>query len=189
MRRSVVIIVAVAILAAGSGYFVARLISPPPGPGQGSGRLEPSVLPSPEDMVGQRRPDFRLADASGQFVSAERFDGNVLLVNFWATWCDPCVEEMPMLAQLQRDFADRGLAVVGIALDEPGRARAFAESLGIDYHLLFGLADAMVVGRRYGNHSGMLPYTVLVDADGTIRWTRLGVLERSQVEAQLAAMP
>jgi len=94
-----------------------------------------------------------------------------------------------MLAQLQRDFADRGLAVVGIALDEPGRASAFAEALGIDYHLLFGLADAMMAGRRYGNHSGMLPYTVLVDADGMIRWTRLGVLERSQVEAQLAALP
>ena len=182
-------ILAVAILAAAGGYYVARSISPPIGSGQGSGRLEPSALPAPEDVVGQRRPDFRLADASGQIVSAERFDGHLLLVNFWATWCDPCVEEMPMLAQLQRDFADRGLAVVGIALDEPDRARTFAEALGIDYHLLFGLADAMVVGRRYGNHSGMLPYSVLVDADGIIRWTRLGVLDRAQVETQLAALP
>jgi peroxiredoxin len=170
-------------MAASSGYFVARMLSPPADPA--------SIQPEPAaaaELLGQRRPDFILADATGQAVSIDRFNGRVLLVNFWATWCAPCVEEMPMLSQLQRDYAAQGFSVVGIALDEPQRAREFAEELGIDYPLLFGLADAVVVGRRYGNATGMLPYSVLVDASGVIRWTRLGVLDRSQVETQLASV-
>jgi peroxiredoxin len=183
VRRPFLIAAAVAVVAASSGYFVARILSPPPGPG----RIQPAAATAAE-LLGQRRPDFTLADVTGQAVSADRFDGRVLLVNFWATWCAPCVEEMPMLSQLQRDYAARGFSVVGIALDEPLRAREFAEELGIDYPLLFGLADAMVVGRRYGNNTGMLPYSVLVDASGIIRWTRLGLLDRSQVEIQLASV-
>ena len=90
-----------------------------------------------------------------------------------------------MLRQLQQEYADRGLAVVGIALDEPGRARQFAADLEIDYTILFGLADAMLVGRQFGNDSGMLPYSVLVDAEGIIRWTRLGAVTRQQLKGQL----
>jgi thiol-disulfide isomerase/thioredoxin len=118
----------------------------------------------------------------------DRFDGQVLLVNFWATWCAPCVEEMPMLSQFQRDYAGQGVVVVGIALDDPRRAQEFARELEVDYPLLFGLADAMVVGRSYGNRTGMLPYSVLVDAAGVIRWARLGILDRGELEAQLSAL-
>lgn len=93
-----------------------------------------------------------------------------------------------MLSQLHRDFAGQGVNVVGIALDEPVRAQQFGRELGIDYPLLFGLADAMLVARRYGNDTGMLPYTVLVDAGGVIRWSRLGALDRAQLETQLTAL-
>jgi thiol-disulfide isomerase/thioredoxin len=182
---------AVAVLAAGAGYFVARLVSPPDVPGRTS--APPAVGQPPgngvaPDLVGQRRPDFRLADVAGRPVSADAFDGRILLVNFWATWCAPCVEEMPMLSQFQRDYAASKVSVVGIAVDEPERARQFAQELAVDYPLLFGLPEAMLVGRSYGNHSGMLPYSVLIDVHGTVRWTRLGTLERDQLEAQLAAL-
>jgi peroxiredoxin len=191
VRKSLIIMLAVAVIAASGGYFVAMTLSPPKNPASPAERLTPGdalAVPAPEDLIGQRRPDFRLADAKGQYRSAEQFDGQVLLVNFWATWCTPCVEEMPMLSQLHRDLAGQGFAVVGIALDDPGRAQEFARELELSYPALFGLADAMLVGRRYGNRAGMLPYSVLVDASGIIRWTRLGALDRSQIEAELASL-
>lgn len=189
MRRDLFILAAVAVIAASGGYFVAMRLGAPVSPGTTAKQLEPDALPSPENLIGQPRPDFSLADATGQLVSAGSFKGQVLLVNFWATWCTPCVEEMPMLSQFQQDYAGQGVAVIGIALDDPRRAQAFARELGIGYPLLFGLAEAMLVGRRYGNRSGMLPYSVLVDASGVIRWTRLGILDRVELEAQLAALP
>jgi peroxiredoxin len=178
---------AVAVLAAGGGYMAARRVSP--APGQLS--IEPSAPTATDNgsltagMLGQRRPDFTLVDAAGRTVTADAFDGQIVLVNFWATWCTPCVEEMPMLSRLQRDHAGPGFTVVGIAVDEPQRAQEFARSLQLEYTVLFGLPEAMLAGRRYGNGSGMLPYSVLVDSAGVIRWTRLGALEREQLEAQL----
>jgi thiol-disulfide isomerase/thioredoxin len=191
VSRQLVSVAAVAVIAAGAGYLAARLLTATDDPG-GQAAQPPVVEARPVDdglqLVGKRRPDFSLTDADGRTVSAEAYDGRVVLINFWATWCTPCVEEMPMLAQFQRDHAAR-LTVAGVAIDEPDRAREFARELGVDYPLLFGLPEAMLVGRSYGNHSGMLPYSVLVDASGIVRWTRLGALDREQLESQLAALP
>lgn len=183
MSRQFVILALVALLAAGGGYLVA----------QRTGALNLAVggsapVPAPEALLGQRRPEFSLVDAAGNRVTAADFDGHVLLLNFWATWCAPCVEEMPMLSRLQRDYSGRGLRVVGITVDDPVRARAFAQDLGLDYPLLFGTGEAMLVGRRYGNASGMLPFSVLIDAAGVVRWTHLGAVRREQLETQLAEL-
>lgn len=94
-----------------------------------------------------------------------------------------------MLDRLQRDQPAGGLQVVGIAVDEPVRARDFAAELGLEYPLLYGTGEAMLVGRRYGNASGMLPYSVLIDATGVVRWTHLGALSRDQIDARLAELP
>jgi thiol-disulfide isomerase/thioredoxin len=182
---------AVAVIAAGTGYLAARLLNVTDEAGGQAAQpamVEAKPVVGTLQLVGKRRPEFSLKDADGRTVSAEAYDGRVLLINFWATWCAPCVEEMPMLAQFQRDHA-ASLTVAGIAIDDPDRAREFARELGVDYPLLFGLPDAMLVGRSYGNHSGMLPYSVLVDASGVVRWTRLGALDREQLESQLAALP
>lgn len=186
-----IILLAVAVAAAAAGYFLARGIDPRDAAG-------PERLPSRaatageavtgEELLGHPRPDFTLRDVSGTEVTAGDFDGTVLLLNFWASWCAPCVEEMPMLSDLQRDHAERGLQIIGIALDDPQRARAFAEGMQLGYPLLFGMADAMQVGRRYGNRSGMLPYSVLVDQRGIVRWTHLGALSREALEARLAEL-
>ena len=185
MRFQWLILLAVAAAAAGAGYLMSRALDS--GGEIGAG---PAIQAAPlaKDLLGQPRPDFTLRNASGDPVSASDFDGKVLLVNFWASWCKPCVEEMPMLSDLQRDHAARSLQVIGIALDDPQRAQAFAEGLELEYPLLFGLADAALVGRRYGNREGMLPYSVLVDAGGIIRWTQLGALTRDDLEARLAEL-
>jgi peroxiredoxin len=93
-----------------------------------------------------------------------------------------------MLSDLQRDHAADALQVIGIALEDPQLAQAFASDLALGYPLLFGLADAMLVGRRYGNRSGMLPYSVLIDARGIVRWTHLGIVDRDDLEARLSEL-
>jgi hypothetical protein len=77
---------------------------------------------------------------------------------------------------------------VGIALDQPSRATAFAGELGVSYPVLVGEADTVLAGRHYGNRAGMLPYTVLVGPDGIVRWTRLGVVSREELEPRVRAL-
>lgn len=163
-----------ALLGAGGGWlfsetWLARPVVP----------VERVAVTSPEELVGRRRPDFRLGRTDGEWVSASDFDGQVLLINFWATWCEPCREEMPMLDELHRSLSPDGFQVVGIALDDVQKAREFTARLGLAYTTLVGMADVMDTGRRYGNGAGLLPYSVLVDRNGVVRWARLGPLSRA----------
>ena len=93
-----------------------------------------------------------------------------------------------MLTRLQRNYAGRGVQVVGIALDDPRKAREFASEVAVNYPILVGSTDTVLAGRRYGNRSGMLPYTVLMDADGIVRWAYLGALDEEELEAQIRAL-
>lgn len=179
---------AVAVMATSSGYFVAGLLNPVSEPVPVvSGAADGDIMSAPrtENLLGQRRPDFTLMDADGQEVSASDFDGQPVLINFWATWCAPCVEEMPMLSSLQEQYSATGIRFLGIALDDADRAREFAAEMNLGYPILVGQVDVVLTGRRYGNSSGMLPFSVLVDADGIIRWTHLGALDREQLENKL----
>lgn len=153
-----------------------------------SGEAPAPVNVAVTELVGQPRPPFTLGDTEGQRISADGFDGDVLLINFWATWCTPCREEMPMLVEIQGRYGEQGLSVVGIALDDVQQARDFAAELGVTYTVLVGGADVMAVGAVYGNRSGMLPYTVLVDRRGIVRWTHLGILEQEQIVEQVKAL-
>ena len=93
-----------------------------------------------------------------------------------------------MLSRLQQKYAGEGVKIIGIALDDADRAREFAADLSIKYPILVGQADVVLTSRRFGNTTGMLPFSVLVDANGIIRWTRLGVLTREELEAQIQAL-
>jgi peroxiredoxin len=148
----------------------------------------PEASPAATNMIGQHRPPYTLGAMDGRRVSAAEFDGQVVLVNFWATWCAPCREEMPMLQQVQERFDGQGLQVVGIALDDVARAREFAEKLGISYTILVGSADVMATGVIYGNQAGMLPYSVLVDRDGVISWTWLGELDPDELALRVGEL-
>lgn len=164
----------VAVLGLGLGALYAWWSHPaPPSPG-----VEGAA-------VGDQRPDFRHGNLQGEWVSASDFDGQLLLVNFWATWCPPCVREMPILQAASEAHAGQ-LAVVGIAIDEPGPVREFVEDLGITYPILIGATDVIATQRAWGNRSGALPYTVLVDAEGIIRWQHLGEVTADELDDILA---
>lgn len=90
-----------------------------------------------------------------------------------------------MLAELDAQLAPEGFRVVGIALDDVAQARDFIESLGIEYPVMVGGADVMAVSQAYGNRTGLLPYSVLVDREGRIRWARMGVLEEAELDERI----
>lgn len=191
VARTGLLIVIVAVLAATGGYFLASQLAPePPGAGSltGSSELVSRTELDAQALIGQVRPEFMLPDMQGNEVSISDFDGRPVLINFWATWCAPCVEEMPMLSELQAAFEDRGFQVIGIAIDDPQKAADFAEQLGVQYPVLVGMVDTVMVGRQYGNRGGMLPYSVLIDAERIVRWTQLGALVREDVTSQIESM-
>ncbi|HLS05468.1 MAG TPA: redoxin family protein [Wenzhouxiangella sp.] len=136
---------------------------------------------------GDFQPGFELANMNGEPVSDGDFAGRAMLVNFWATWCAPCRREMPLLAAVSKKH-EHELAVIGIAMDDAGRVREFVDELGIDYTILVGMNDVLETQRAWGNSAGALPYTVLVDSEGKIRWLHLGEVGEDQLDAELRAV-
>jgi len=178
------ILIAIAILAGLAGSIAYRASSTP----QSSPVPLQNASDVPAGLLGSQRPDYTLGSSTGARVSAAEFDGQVVLVNFWATWCQPCREEMPMLADLHQELQSEGFQVVGIALDDVAQAREFAAELGIDYPILVGSTDVMTVTQLYGNRSGVLPYSVLLDREGIIRWTYLGELKEDALRKEIARL-
>jgi thiol-disulfide isomerase/thioredoxin len=187
--QRVLLIFSLAMLASFAGAFAYRYVYLQPWEGAGSGGAGASPgSPGGEladSLIGSTRPDFLLGSTTGEQVSASFFDGEVTLVNFWATWCKPCREEMPMLLGLHQTYASSGFKVVGVAIDDVQQARDFAAGLGVDYPLLVGSTDVMVMARSYGNLSGVLPYSVLIDRAGIVRWTHLGELKEKELTRRI----
>lgn len=136
-------------------------------------------------LVGSQRPHFQLTNHQGETVSADDFSGKTVLLNFWATWCAPCREEMPMLMDLQRENASKGLQVVGIALDDEQAVKSFIRSYGITYPVLVGDIDVFNTSTAYGNPEGVLPFSVLIDRKGVVRWQYAGLLRSEDINRQL----
>ncbi len=135
--------------------------------------------------IGKPRPDFTLPNLDDQSHSIAEWDGKVVLVNFWATWCPPCRREIPGFVEVYRQYHDKGFEVVGVAIDDPEAVTRFVANAGIDYTVLWGQAGATEVARRYGNKAGVLPFSVLIDRNGIVRLTRAGELDRDELVAAL----
>lgn len=110
----------------------------------------------------------------------------VVLVDFWATWCAPCREEMPMFVKVQAEHGPRGLQFVGVAVDEPAKVRQFASEIGLNYPALIGGYGAMELSKTLGNTVMALPFTVAVDRSGAIVLNHLGPMKQAQVDRLIA---
>ena len=139
--------------------------------------------------VGDLRPDLALAGLDGREHRLSEFHGRRVLLNFWASWCGPCLDEMPALARAQAKFGAQGAIVVGIAMDEPARARDFLAAHPVNYPILFGQLESPSTSLRLGNVDEVLPYSVLLDADGRILDTRRGALDAAALDRWLASSP
>jgi len=139
----------------------------------------PAAPPAPPP---DRMPAFELKDVGGGRFSSEELRGKVALVDFWMTTCEPCRREMPGFEQLQNEYRERGLVVIGIALDEDAAEVAkFARELGVHYRLLLSSED---VQARWGGIQG-IPTTFLVDRSGVVRKKVVGFEYKEEFEKAL----
>ncbi|HRP35389.1 MAG TPA: TlpA disulfide reductase family protein [Gammaproteobacteria bacterium] len=133
-------------------------------------------------------PDFALPDVAGAQRSSEEWSDTIRVVNFWATWCPPCVREIPLLVDIQAEYAERGVQVIGIAIDETDAVADFANGFAFNYPVLVGQEDAMELGHRFVNGFIGLPFTVFAGRDGRIHRVHTGEIHREQIEAILAEL-
>ncbi|MEM9057745.1 MAG: TlpA disulfide reductase family protein [Pseudomonadota bacterium] len=130
--------------------------------------------------AGVKRPAMTLNDHTGKPRSLTEWDGDLVLVNFWATWCGPCRREIPMLTALQSEFGDKGLQVVGIAIDEAEPVSDYIKEVGINYPVLVGEQAAIDAAEAYGATVTALPLTAIVGRSGEVAHVYLGELHREQ---------
>ena len=138
----------------------------------------------PEAVV-ERVLRARVADVKGGTQSLEQWRGQVLVVNYWATWCAPCREEIPGFVRLQERYGSRGLQFVGIAIDQPDKVAEFASEFRINYPLLLGGLETIELLRQAGNRAGVLPYTLVIDRKGNIVRREPGGLKEARLESLL----
>jgi len=133
-----------------------------------------------------------LNDLSGKPQALAQWKGKPLLVNFWATWCGPCVQEMPELSALANEESANGankrFNVIGLGIDSPSAMSEFAAKHNIKYPLYVGGMGGTELSRAFGNTNGGLPFTVLIGADGQVRKTYLGKLKFDELKADLAGL-
>ena len=146
---------------------------------------ETKVSPTGTTVVSNVRPLFKLKDIDDKVRDVKEWDGQVLMINFWATWCAPCRREMPAFIELQEKYKDKGFTIIGIALDEKQAVIDFTDPMGMNYPILMAEQEGIVISKAYGNNLGVLPYTVVVDRKGNIIHRQRNELTFEQVEGMI----
>ena len=195
MKQGTTAVLLVALIAGGLGV-VASLFGTGPGPllqtqlGQRAHNAALAVsAPKPPDGVTVAHRGERLAPlALGSLHDGKQVDlpgafaGRPLIINVWATWCAPCVKEMPELQRFAAQQGANGVQVVGIALDDQAAVQAFLQRVPVSYPILLDTAGPADAGVRLGNPKGVLPYSVLVSDDGRLLKQRIGPFADGEIE-------
>lgn len=155
---------------------------------------EPSTIQRPAAGVQQGQqggmgsaPVFELPDIRGKKKSLDAYKGKVVMLNFWATWCGPCKQEIPDFIELQKEYRDQGFEIVGLSLDQPGQedvVKRFVKEKGINYDVLF---DDGSVAQAYGGVRS-IPTTFLINRDGEIVSSKVGLQPKSAWAAAIEAL-
>lgn len=159
----------------------------------GAPSQEPIVVENPyvkplKPLMGEVRPNFSLADSNGVMREVSEWDGNVLILNFWASWCTPCLKEIPEFIQLQEKYGEQGLQFVGIALHEADEIKPYMTKLAMNYPSLVGIEKVKKVAKSFGNRFIVLPYTVVIDRDSKIVFIRSGPIKYEETEALIKSI-
>ena len=170
MKNSIIVLITAAILLSAFAYMLKSVND------------EPEVISKSHSL---KRQDFSLPDLSGQQQQFSQWNNKVVLLNFWATWCPPCRREMPDFIEVYKQYKDKDFIVVGVGIDDQTKIAQFVKNLGVDYPILVGGQTAMQVSYKYGNNSGALPYSILIDKHGIIRYRAGGLISRQKLVNQI----
>jgi len=173
-----VTIVVLALLSAVAGFQLQQFLKT-------DNNKQAIVIKNPiavEDVIDTKIEDFSLFDVDGEQRQLSEWQGKVIVINFWATWCAPCRAEIPDFVELQQQYSNDGLQFIGIALQQAEEVRDFIAEFNVNYPTLVGSNDVIKVSKKLGNDIGALPYTVIIDRDGKIIFTRRGPLSKSEAE-------
>ena len=151
--------------------------------GSSAPRSPSGSSPAGRTVAGVQAPEFSLVDISGNRVSFSRFLGKPTVINFFATWCPPCREEIPGFVEVHRKYRDQGFELVGISLDTDTRGNlpGFITSHRIEYRILFG---DLTTTRAYGGVS-TIPTTFFIGKDGTIRYVHVGYIDQEAFDREV----
>jgi len=177
-RREALILGTAGIAAAAAGFLIGPVVLRSTGRGTGVGQ---------HFWDGALR-SVSLVDLAGNPRQLNEWQGQALVCNFWATWCAPCREEIPMLISEREKYRGSGLEIVGIAIDNAAKVGEFAASLKITYPILLAEANGLDLMRRLGNSSGGLPYTVIADRQGVLVHRALGAMRQVDLDRVLGSL-
>jgi thiol-disulfide isomerase/thioredoxin len=172
----------VAIAATSGGFYASRLMT------GGAPSQAAEITSKASGNAVDELWKAQLQNAAGTQLALASFKGKPVVVNFWASWCGPCVKEMPTLAALHREYEKKGITFIGLGVDSEKNVNAFLQKVPVDYPIYiagFGGAD---LARSFGNNAGALPFTVVIDAKGVIRSTKLGEVDPKELKATLDAL-
>jgi len=125
--------------------------------------------------------DMPLPDLQGQMRQLSEWKGRVMVVNIWATWCPPCREEIPAFIRLQKQLMQKNVQFIGIAVDDKNPVTDFARAYSINYPILLGGDETMMLLRLYGNRMGVVPQTLIFDSSGQLVISHIGLLEEKEL--------
>ena len=188
--KKLLLFAAVLVLSLGSstaGYYLYKYNSPSEQQFD-SNLTQPIPVLTSQDVTGQLRPEFSLPDIHGEIHHIREWDGQVIAINFWATWCQPCLKEIPEFIALQDKYSKQGLQFLGIALQSAEEVTDFVKSLGINYPVLVGELEVIDLASSLGNDMGTLPYTVIIDRQKRINFIKNGRLDSVQAEAVITTL-
>jgi thiol-disulfide isomerase/thioredoxin len=117
----------------------------------------------------------------GKSANSENWRGKVLVVNFWASWCPPCVEEMPALDKIAQEYATKNVLIVGIGIDSPSNIREFLEKTPVSYPIVIGGLEGSNLSKQMGNTQGALPFTVIINSKGKSIYSKLGKIREEEL--------
>ena len=182
MKRWQIIFAAifVAILSGLSGYYFQQLTKDDV---VSKEQFNTKNSPSPEEVIGTDVAEFSLLDLNGERRYLSEWEGKLIAINFWATWCAPCREEIPAFVELQEKYATQGLQFIGIALQQADEVRDFIEEYNVNYPSLVGGDEVIKIASQLGNNIGAMPYTVIITSTGQIAYTHRGPLSKLEAEA------
>ncbi len=133
-------------------------------------------------------PEFALPDLEGKLRNSSEWKGDVLVINFWATWCPPCREEMPRFIEMQERYRDKGLQFIGIAIDDLEMVQDFHDVYGINFPTLIGGMEAVKLANTLGNRFDSLPFTAVFDRKGKTRYIQAGEITDEILETKVVPL-